>query len=454
MSERDPIRDLENFGTGGVPMTPLPASEVRRLGDRRRARRNALMATGAVAAIAAIATPFAFLGGGSEPHPTPPATSSTELTQIPPDFPLGRGAQDFGTDGTTQGPGKGVGVAYPTPCGTIGVETEPAIDRLGFRLDAPEFIDRRELVTFADEAAAERAMAAIKSGVTGCPSETHGGGFVRTWTELTASTGQPSVSFAETVEPMGGTVYQYTRVGNAILTVQWSGEGWTPTGAQRDIGELSAITKQIVPAMCIFSAGPCTVDTGSATPAPAASPTGTAGDIPEGFPLTLDQHAMEGDGGEFIGPSRDAPGVTAEICGVAGFSMAPVDRLASTATGPEYADSRQVTTYATATEATHQMNAIRARLDTCRTQPSDDSTLLYHRYQPDTGYEDSITYGTTYDVGTGGELVQIVRVGRAILAVSNYGEFVAESQQEAVPFTTNLSKRILPAMCTFTAAGC
>jgi hypothetical protein len=454
MSERDPIRDLENFGTGGVPVTPLSPAEVRRLGDRRRTRRNALATAAVVAAIAAIATPFAFLGGAADdPTPTPPATSSTAVTQIPKDFPLDRGARDFGTHGTSEGPGKDVGVAYPIACGVIGVEAEPAIDRLGFRLDAPEFTDRRELVTFADESAATRAMSAIKSGIAGCPSETHGGGFVRTWTELSASTGQPSVSFAETVEPMGGTVYQYTRVGNAVLTVQWSGEGWTPAGAQRDIGELTAITQQITPAMCIFTSGPCTAESTTPVAEPPA-PTGTKAEIPGDFPLALDQHAMEGDGGEFIAPSRDAPAVRAEICGAPAFSVAPVDRLASLATGPEFADARQVTTYATAAEATDQMNTIRSRLDACPSDGVGDSREHYHRYNADTGYGDSITFGTTYDIGTGGELVQIVRVGRAILALSNSGEFVAESQQDAVPLTTKLAKRILPAMCTFTSAGC
>jgi hypothetical protein len=453
MSERDPIRDLENFGAGGVPVTPLSPAEVRRLGDRRRTRRNALATTGAVAAIAAIATPFAFLGGGSDPRPAPPATSSTELTQIPKDFPLDRDAfvwDGGGSEGHVLGPGADVDISRAAPCGVDGLRSDHTLDRLGYETTGPEFADRRELLLFDDEQVAENAVSAVRRAVQDCPSDALEDGIKLTWQTVAADTGQDSVTFSQGVagQVMGGATYQYTRVGRAVLMVQWGGEG----GGQP--AEQTAITKQIVPAMCIFSEGPCSVDTSTESPSEPAAPTGTKAEIPEDFPLTLDQHAMEGDGGEFLGPDRDARGVRAEICGAPAFSNAPVDRLASNATGPEFEDARQVTTYTTAAEAIDQMNAIRSKLAACTSYPSGDSTMLFHRYQADTGYDDSITYGTTYDMGTGGELVQIVRVGRAILAISNYGEWMVDTQRTEIPTLTSLTKRILPAMCTFTAAGC
>jgi hypothetical protein len=453
MPERDPIRDLEDFGTGGLSVTPLSPAEVRRLGDRRRSRRNAAVAAGAVAALVAIATPFAFLGGGGEPHPTPPATSPTGLTQIPKDFPLDRDAfvwDGAAGEGHVLGPGADVDISRAAPCGVDALRSTHTLDRLGYETSAPEFVDRRELLLFDDEQVAKDAISAARSAILDCPSDTVENGIKLTWRIETADTGQDSVTFSQGVagQVMGGATYQYTRVGRAVLMVQWASEGGGDAAGQ------TAITKQVVPAMCIFSDGPCSVDTSTGTPVPAASPTGTKGEIGEDFPLTLDQDAMEGDGGEFLGPSREAPGVSAGICDVSMFRMAPVDRWASNATGPEFEDARQLTTYASAAVAADQMNAIRAQLDACPTQAVEGSTVLYHRYGADTGYADSITFGTTYDFGTGGRLVQVVRVGRGILALSNYGEWTVDSQQAYVPTMTSLTRRILPAMCAFTATGC
>ncbi len=49
----NPLQDLENFGAGSMDLTPLEPAQVRRLGDRRRARRRS--ATFAIAAVAVVA---------------------------------------------------------------------------------------------------------------------------------------------------------------------------------------------------------------------------------------------------------------------------------------------------------------------------------------------------------------------------------------------------------------
>ena len=73
----DPIRDLENFDSGGLGMTPLEPAEVRRLGDRRRARRNAGLVAASVVTVLAVASPVALLAnrGGNEPSPGPLTSS-------------------------------------------------------------------------------------------------------------------------------------------------------------------------------------------------------------------------------------------------------------------------------------------------------------------------------------------------------------------------------------------
>jgi len=87
--QRDPVRQLESFDTGGVTMTPLAPSEVRRLGNRRRARRRIATALVATAAVLAIAVPLGIaLDGGSERGEPPithtPTPSPSDTTTTPP----------------------------------------------------------------------------------------------------------------------------------------------------------------------------------------------------------------------------------------------------------------------------------------------------------------------------------------------------------------------------------
>lgn len=257
MSDRDPLEQLARFGTGG-PVTPLPPAEVRRRGDRRRVRRTAVSAVAGVVAVLAVAVPaglYAAHDSGIPPVP-PSASTSARPTRIPDDFPLDR-ASGYLEGATKIGPSREAGMEYPLPCGRTGIESRPAADQLRFEMQGEEFVDRRELRTFDNQATASAVMAEIEKSVDACPLERSGSGREQAWTPLRAETGLATYSFSRTVQPMGGAIYQYTRVGRAILTVVWSGEGTTPEGARRDIGELSRITTAIAPEMCIWSDAGC-----------------------------------------------------------------------------------------------------------------------------------------------------------------------------------------------------
>ena len=82
----DPIRDLENFSPGGPSMSPLPAREVRRRGDRMRRRRTAALSVAGAAAVAAvIATPLALADGNGDAGRDPGfTTSSPSVTTLAP----------------------------------------------------------------------------------------------------------------------------------------------------------------------------------------------------------------------------------------------------------------------------------------------------------------------------------------------------------------------------------
>jgi hypothetical protein len=75
----DPIRELEHFDSGGLAMTPLEPAQVRRLGDRRRTRRNAGLVAASVVAVVVAASPVALLAarGGDKPAPAPLTSSPT-----------------------------------------------------------------------------------------------------------------------------------------------------------------------------------------------------------------------------------------------------------------------------------------------------------------------------------------------------------------------------------------
>ncbi|QNN51292.1 hypothetical protein [Nocardioides mesophilus] len=73
----DPLRDLKDFGLGGTVLTPLEPAQVRRLGDRRRARRRG--ATAAIAAVAVVAalSPVLLLNNGASDTGSPADGVST-----------------------------------------------------------------------------------------------------------------------------------------------------------------------------------------------------------------------------------------------------------------------------------------------------------------------------------------------------------------------------------------
>ena len=79
----DPIRLLESFGTGGFDPNPLDPARVRRLGDRRRHRRQAVYAAAAAAAVAVAIVPVALFAGRDDAAPPMPAHSATP-TPTPP----------------------------------------------------------------------------------------------------------------------------------------------------------------------------------------------------------------------------------------------------------------------------------------------------------------------------------------------------------------------------------
>lgn len=88
----DPIQRLESFGVGGIHVDPLTPDQVRRLGDKRRARRRASIAIAASAlAVVGAVLPVTLAMTDDARTPTPPAgdpTPGPDPTPTPSPTPL------------------------------------------------------------------------------------------------------------------------------------------------------------------------------------------------------------------------------------------------------------------------------------------------------------------------------------------------------------------------------
>ena len=126
------------------------------------------------------------------------------------------------------------------------------------------------------------------------------------------------------------------------------------------------------------------------------------------------------------------------------------DRLAVRLQGIEYGVVRELVTFEDATRAADAVTALTAAVAACPT----NGTPVITKLDADTGYPSSLTFGFTYTDGLGGALFQVVRVGHAVLATMETGEFGSDSLAAGVPTLTNDSRTLTDLMCEFTADGC
>jgi hypothetical protein len=320
----DPIQDLENFNSEGLPVNPLAPSEVRRLGDRMRRRRNAAGLVAGVAAIAVIAAPIALYAGrdSSAPSPTPAPSSTTGspdvdvnppspepitvlLREIPDGFPLASGwpddSQAESEEMGLEGPNRKLDSLLFTHCHAT-FDDPDYVDRLRAQWTNVEDYRGRQLTTYAD---ADQAVAAVK-GLTDfhrdCPTEDAGGGYARVTDVQRTQVGGESWALVTHYEfgdapAVGLTITHVIRLGRAVLIDTTSNEGGAGQDRRREIDDqLAAMTSaaaQPVSRMCAFTEAGC-----GDGDAPIEAPVfGTLG--PEGFRgvelgMTLDEALAAG----------------------------------------------------------------------------------------------------------------------------------------------------------------
>lgn len=445
----DPIHDLENFNRGGVPVNPLSPSEVRRLGDRMRRRRNAGVALASVVAVAAIATPFAIAAGGNDPQDLAPApeptvteTTTAPRTSIPDDFPLFTGP---GTDVVTTEPTLAEKLTY---CGDVALAGAEPVDTITGLVSGGESYTERSLLLFGSESEAAQAEATLLESAAVCTLDESNDVAVANRV-LPASADWPGRTIEEQAAPdRTDSTYMYVntaRAGSALLLTKVyldvTGRDALPS-AWADLGP-------VLDAMEVF--GP--VESGSgATEAPADT-------ISSDFPIDVD---LEVDPeGSKEGPAERADGVE-EIspCDQAAWPVTHADRLAVFASGPMTWESRELVLLGSPAEARAALAGIRSAVAGCPTEikeddPTDTPEVAWRTHPAALGEVDSVTLSVTFtDGGTGATFWQLTRVGSAILAVGVGGEYSSDSTDYAVTNLSAVTGQLTPEMCVFTAAGC
>jgi hypothetical protein len=303
----DPIQDLENFNSEGLPVNPLSPSEVRRLGDRMRRRRNAAAVVAGVAAVAVIAAPIALFAGrdGSsspDPAPAPPTTSPTgspdvvETTsptpepivswfgEIPDDFPLAAGWPDDdqaeSEDEGLTGPNRRLDSLLFTACGHT-LDDTVYVDRLRADWTNPEDYRNRQLTTYADADQAVEAVRALTEFHRSCPTEELGDGYTRVREVRRTQVGGESwavVSHLEFASAPAISIHiiHVIRLGRAVLIDTVANEGMLQQ-AESQLDFMTSDTSEPVTRMCVFTNAGCTDGT-----EPIEAPVvGTL--LPEGF---------------------------------------------------------------------------------------------------------------------------------------------------------------------------
>lgn len=430
MSDRDPLQQLTDFTSG--PVSPLPASEVRRLGDRRRARRTAVSAVAGATAVLAVAVPaglYATRGGDAAPLPP-----SGVVTTIPDDFPLDRGFT--GRPGTVEGPTDGdLGITPVELCGEVGWASAPE-DRLDTWLSGPEVSESRELVLFGSETSAASAVEQFREQIAGCTQETatdRGGSTTEVYTSVRPApvTGD-STGWQRNDKDSAFQVGSVTRVGNAVLLVTTSAA--VPEGRQQFTALHDAAAVDLTARMCVFTTDGC-------------RPTSTSG-IPEGFPLDRGAYDFGADG------DRRGPAANVQVAQPTPCDTAPLEgrevtgRLGFANLGQEFEDHRQLLLYADEAAAASVLAGLQDAVAGCATEPDNGMTLTWQTKTSDVGHP-SVTAAQGVQGAIGGTTFQITRVGRALLQVAWSGEGTHDPEELAA-----ITRQITPEMCGWSSDGC
>lgn len=253
----DPFESFKSVAQQEIAENPLPATEVRRRGDRMRRRNGLAAAAGAIVAVLVVATPLAMVAAGRDDGATPTSPSTTEptwATTIPDGFPLETGfpapaGSEYAFDEPSEDNQSVFAAGDISACETAG-EPGDFLDRLTTRLSGPEDLRERELLLYADDETAESTATGIRDLYEGCPEQPDGGPGTITTTVRDLALGDDALTVQRAFSGVGTTVIHVVRVGNAVLLDLASDEG---TDVEAKAAETERELGGVVEAMEEFS---------------------------------------------------------------------------------------------------------------------------------------------------------------------------------------------------------
>ena len=307
---RDPFDELRTTMDQPTSLSPLPASEVRRRGDRMRRRRTTLGAIGAAAAIAVISSGSVLVGtsltgtaaapGPAGPGPTqvtspaptgPAAPDGGWLAAVPDRFDLADGMPEP-DDGTARKVRDAPTAAWVLdPCHDGERRPEDGRSDLREAIQTGAGYYHRQLAVYPDAEAARQVVGELRDDLARCPSAPLGG-VVEVWDRYGAPFAAGDESFdavARALQEGEPTLfadhYAVVRVGNAVLvTLEGGSYGEEdPARIEQLVEGPRSRAAALAERMCVFAASPC--GPGSAEgPSPAVQPSPAAEPQPVATP--------------------------------------------------------------------------------------------------------------------------------------------------------------------------
>lgn len=200
---------------------------------------------------------------------TPPATAAAVPSSIPDEYPLAAGleTQAESEQPGREGPNRALAALEFPACDTT-LPDAAHEDRLRASFTNVEYLDTRQLTTYADADAAVAAVAGLVNFYRDCPTETDPVDPNQGMTHEVrrTSVGGESWSIVSSVTMFGTpsaglTITHVIRLGLAVLVLQESGEGGAAQDReatiQRRLDQMTARADQPIAALCRFTVAGC-----------------------------------------------------------------------------------------------------------------------------------------------------------------------------------------------------
>ncbi|HWM74857.1 MAG TPA: hypothetical protein VNQ53_14000 [Nocardioides sp.] len=443
----DPIEELSSFEPG-VPVNPMPAAEVRRRGDRLRRRKTALVVGGAAAAVVLVAVPLAVFAGGDDGGTPAPAKRelTTDVLLTADEVP----ARERLTPWEETDPEGKVLACAPAEPAALDADTSMRRDFAAGIANSPAdgtpaSVIRTEVLQFDDAATAREEYNQAVGWIVGCPGgeDLARKGVSTTTVDLAGGQGEWRLhEFYATDVCTECDAIRFDRMGVAqfddrvvLVSLAEIGGPLEPEGLDGSMDDLfaAAVTKA-----------------GGEIAAQDAAPGALDFPIENGLPTDGDSSVE--------GPGPDVEGILLPegFCGAAAWPpAAPAGRLAVKVTGPEYGVWRELVTFETTDEAVAVVEDLRAAVEECPSVAGDQAAndLSFVSHDVESGYDDA-TFSYTYREGLGGVVYQFVRVGHAVLATAQSGEWSPETARTGAEELNGENTQLTPLMCEYAEDGC